>query len=99
MSKSYGQKQYGPPTFRATMSTNRFNFLIKNLRFDNETTTNQRKELDKFSAIRKIWDSHVRNCQDNYTPSEHITVGEQLLGFRGRCPFHMYLPNKPDKDG
>nr|CAI5836574.1 unnamed protein product [Callosobruchus analis] len=80
-------KQYGPPIFRATMSKNRFSFLIKNLRFDDKTTRNQRKELDKFSAIRKIWDSYVRNCQDNYTPSAYVTVDEQLLGFRGRCPF------------
>nr|CAI5858234.1 unnamed protein product [Callosobruchus analis] len=92
-------KQYGPPIFRATTSKNRFSFLIKNLRFDDKTTRNQRKELDKFSAIKKIWDSYVRNCQDNYTPSEYATVDEQLLGFRGRCPFRMYLPNKPDKYG
>nr|CAH7753487.1 unnamed protein product [Callosobruchus chinensis] len=69
-------KQYGPPIFRATMSKNRFNFLIKNLRFDDKTSRNERKELDKFSAIRKIWDSYVRNCQDNYTPSEYVTVDE-----------------------
>lgn len=30
--------EYGPPVFRATMSKNRFIFLIKNLRFDNKAT-------------------------------------------------------------
>jgi hypothetical protein len=27
------------------------------------------------------------------------TVDEQLVGFRGRCPFRMYLPSKPDRYG
>ena len=26
-----------------------------------------------------------------------MTIDEQLLGFRGRCPFRMYIPSKPDK--
>lgn len=92
-------KKYGPPIFRATMSKNRFSFLIKNLRFDDKATRNQRKESDKFCAIRDIWDKYVENCRNNYTPSEYLTVDEQLLGFRGRCPFRMYIPNKPDKYG
>lgn len=92
-------KKYGPPIFRATMSKNRFSFLIKNLRFDDKTTRNQRKENDKFCAIRDIWERYVENCRNNYTPSEYVTVDEQLLGFRGRCPFRMYIPNKPDKYG
>lgn len=92
-------KKYGPPIFRATMNKNRFIFLIKNLRFDDKTTRNQRKESDKFCAIRDIWERYTENCRNNYTPSEYVTVDEQLLGFRGRCPFRMYIPNKPDKYG
>nr|CAH7763283.1 unnamed protein product [Callosobruchus chinensis] len=99
MSKSYGQNNMAHQFLEPPLSKNRFNFLIKNLRFDDKTSRNGRKELDKFSAIRKIWDSYMRNCQDNYTPSEYVTVDEQLLGFRGRCPFRMYLPNKPEKYG
>src|SRR5215469_8524374 len=34
-----------------------------------------------------------------YTPSENLTVDEQLLEFRGKCPFRMYIPNKPAKYG
>lgn len=28
-----------------------------------------------------------------------MTVDEQLLGIRGRCPFRRYIPNKPSKYG
>lgn len=34
-----------------------------------------------------------------YTPSENITVDEQLLAFRGRCLFRMCIPSKPAKYG
>lgn len=37
-------KEYGPPIFRATMSKNRFTFLIKNLRFDDKITRLERKK-------------------------------------------------------
>ncbi|CAL4079077.1 unnamed protein product, partial [Meganyctiphanes norvegica] len=28
-----------------------------------------------------------------------MTIDEQLLAFRGRCPFRMYIPSKPAKYG
>lgn len=81
------------------MSKNRFEFLLNCLRFDDKSTREERKAQDKFAPIREIWDLFIQNCNKNYTPSEHVTIDEQLLGFRGRCPFKMYLPNKPDKYG
>ena len=59
----------------------------------------ERKENDKLAAIRKIWDKFVANCASLYTPYEYCTVDEQLLGFRGRCPFRVYMVSKPDKYG
>ncbi|KAG5881856.1 hypothetical protein JTB14_034135 [Gonioctena quinquepunctata] len=32
-------------------------------------------------------------------PGSHITVDEQLLGFRGRAPFRVYMKSKPDRYG
>jgi len=32
-------------------------------------------------------------------PHVNLTVDEQLLGFRGNCPFRMYIPNKPANYG
>lgn len=92
-------KKYGPPIFRATMTKNRFSFLIRCLRFDDKNTRVERKKKDKFAAVRNLWEKFVENCRKNYTPSEYVTVDEQLLSFRGRCPFKMYIPNKPDKYG
>ena len=35
----------------------------------------------------------------SYVPGPHITVDEQLLAFRGKCDFKMYIANKPAKYG
>lgn len=32
-------------------------------------------------------------------PSGYVTVNETLLSFRGRCPFKIYVPCKPDNYG
>ena len=37
--------------------------------------------------------------RDAYTPGPHMTVDEQLVCFRGKCPFRQYIPLKPGKYG
>ncbi|XP_071201069.1 piggyBac transposable element-derived protein 4-like [Salvelinus alpinus] len=34
-----------------------------------------------------------------YNPGPNVTVDEQLMAFRGRCPFRQYIPSKPAKYG
>ncbi|GBP63724.1 PiggyBac transposable element-derived protein 4 [Eumeta japonica] len=38
-------------------------------------------------------------CRQNYVPGTNVTIDEQLLAFRGRCKFRMYIPKKPAKYG
>lgn len=90
---------FGSSIYRATMSLNRFKFLGQCLRFDDRNTRQARRESDKFAPIRNIWEKFVDNSKLFYTPSEYCTVDEQLLGFRGRCPFRVYMRSKPDKYG
>lgn len=85
--------------YRATMSCERFNFLLENLRFDDKTTRIVRRQQDRFAPIRDIWEEFISNCNHSYIPGSYITIDEQLLGFRGRCPFRMYIPSKPSKYG
>ena len=89
--------QLGCPFYRSIMSERRFNFLLRAIRFDDSATRKERKKTDVFTAMRKLWDRVISKCRDNYSPGPHITVDEQLLAFRGRCGFRMFIPNKPAK--
>ena len=89
----------GIEIFRTTMSANRFNFLMRCLRFDDIRTRQDRKVLDKLAPIREFFEKFVTNCQKSYNVGEYITIDEKLEPFRGRCPFRQYMPNKPSKYG
>ncbi|XP_071564529.1 piggyBac transposable element-derived protein 4-like [Temnothorax nylanderi] len=90
---------YNMSLFRSTMSENRFMFLLLSVRFDDKNTRAKRKADDRLANIREIWDMFVANCMANYEPHAHCIIDEQLLPFRGRCLFRVYMPAKPDKCG
>lgn len=91
--------ELGPPMYRSAMGQLRFEFLNRCLRFDDPATREMRRATDKFAPIRNVFDLFNVNCRRLYSPGEHLTVDEQLLGFRGKCPFRMYIPSKPAKYG
>ena len=82
-----------------SLSENRFRFLIQCLRFDNVQDRNTRREIDKLAPIRELQELVVNNFQKYFSPSEYLTIDEQLLSFRGRCGFKQYIPSKPAKYG
>ena len=85
--------------YNVAMSEARFRFLIRCLKFDDSDERQSRRVTDKFAAVREIRDLFIEKCGKLYVPRENRTVDEQLLAFRGRCPFRMYIPNKPAKYG
>lgn len=92
-------ESYSGSRFKSTMSRTRFNFLVNCVRFDNKTTRKERQALTKLAPISEIWDIFRMNCKKSYNPGSYVTIDEQLIGFRGRCPFRMYIPSKPNKYG
>lgn len=81
------------------MSSQRFCFLMRNLRFDNFTDREQRRDIDKLAAIRELFEIILQNFQTNFIPSEYLTIDEHLISFRGRCSFRQYIPSKPAQYG
>lgn len=77
-----------------TMSKARFEFLTYCLRFDDKSERLRYISNDKFTPIRKVWDIFIGNCRKNYNAGLYVTIDEQLLAFRGRCSFRMYLHTK-----
>ncbi|XP_066590832.1 piggyBac transposable element-derived protein 4-like [Prorops nasuta] len=82
--------------YRCVMPKSRFLFLSNCLRFD---IIENRLPNDRLSPIRELWNKFIRNCSFYYEPSNDITVDEQLLSFRGRCQFPVYIKSKSDKYG
>jgi len=91
--------EFSRPFFKAAMSRNRFQVLSITLRFDDKNTREARKQNHKLAPISDIWNAFVSNCMDSYRSGAFCTIDEHMIGFRGRCSFIMYLPNKPDKYG
>lgn len=92
-------EEFGCGIYRAVFSEQRFNFLLSTLRFDDKETRRQRRFTDKLAPVREIWEIFIKNCVTNYEPSSNCMIDEQLVSFRGRCPFRIYMKNKPDKYG
>ncbi|KAF0708920.1 piggyBac transposable element-derived protein 4-like, partial [Aphis craccivora] len=88
-----------PVEYRSTMSLAMFNFIINCLRFDLKNTRDERKTITKFAPISETWEILMKNCQKWYKPGLYLTIDEQLVGFRGCCPFKIYIPSKPNKYG
>jgi len=89
----------GHPMVRVTMTRNRFNFLTSTLRFDDKETRSERRANDRLAPIRELRSEFISRCTANCSPSEHTAIDKQLLAFRGRCIFRMYIPSKPGKYG
>lgn len=89
----------GRPIFRSTMTLRRFQNISRVLRFDKKSDRNERRARDKLAPIRDVWNRWECNIQKMYNPGEFTTVDEQLVTFRGRCPFKQYIPSKPGKYG
>lgn len=95
----YATDGTGRDIFRATMNRKRFEIILSSLRFDDPTTRDARKAVDRAAPISAIFDQFILNCQQCYTIGEYACVDEMLVPFRGRCRFRIYMPKKPAKYG
>ena len=43
--------------------------------------------MDKLAAFRDFWTLFQAQFQKYYIPGTDLCVDEQLVAFRGRCPF------------
>lgn len=89
----------GRSIFGQAMSRDRFQALTRVMRFDDKNTRVERRERDKMAPIRDVTDKFVTRCRVLYKPGFQVCVDEQLVVYRGRCPFKVYIPSKPGKYG
>ena len=89
----------GIELFRAAISITRFRFILQTMRFDDIDTRYERKVMDKLAPIRTFVEDFTSICKSSYCHSNNLTIDEMLPSFRGRCPFKIYIPSKPNKYG
>lgn len=75
------------------MSLKKFKIISRVIRFDDRETRQRRRSKDKFAAIRELWDKWVEILPNLFNPEAYVTVDEQLIAFRGKCPFRQYMPS------
>ncbi|XP_053994901.1 uncharacterized protein LOC128885109 [Hylaeus volcanicus] len=85
--------------YTAVMSCDRFKDIFRYIRFDDATTRVERKMTDKLAPLRDVTNIFAENCRESYEATSAGTVDEQLVTFRGRCPFKVCMPDKPGKYG
>ena len=81
------------------MGLKRFLEFSDVMQFDNLSTREERRLYDKLAAFRDIWEMFNQQLSTQYTPGAYLTVDEQLVPFRGNCPFKQYMKSKPAKYG
>ncbi len=81
------------------MSRNKFTIIMLYLRLDNKQVRRKIVVSDKFVMIREVWEKFIEKSSASYKPERNVTRDEQLLPSKSRCPFPMFMPNKPDKFG
>lgn len=92
-------KEFGKSAYVATMSRNRFRELLTVIRFDDKQTRQARRATDKFAPFREIFNIINNTFPCHFTPSMNTVIDEMLSLFRGRCPFKVFMKEKPGKYG
>ena len=77
------------PIYHATMSSHRFKEILRFLRFDDRQ---RRDKTDRIAPIRFVFERFTKQLSQHFTPSENLTIDEQLVPFRGRCSLVQFMP-------
>ncbi|XP_053667577.1 uncharacterized protein LOC128717926 [Anopheles marshallii] len=78
-----------------TMSSLRYHFLIRNIRFDDPAAALEETEGDKLAPIRAVYERIVSNCQKYVRPGRFLMLDEQTIQFKGKCEFRQFLTSVP----
>jgi len=86
---------HGRKVIRNAMKLNRFQNILRNLRFDDKAE----RGYGTLAPFEEMFELFRRNMSKGIIPSENLTIDEQLVTFFGRCSFKTFMPNKPGKYG
>ena len=81
--------------FNQVMARNRFTEILKFLHFvDNSNYNANDPNRDKLYKVRGVVEFLVDQFKNVYIPTQHISIDEELLLWKGRLSFKQYIPSK-----
>lgn len=89
---------YYHPLFGKIMSRNRFETILRVLRFYDPNDFTGRNIPAK-GKVEYILIEFVKNFKKAYYPGKHLSLDEALLGFKGRLSYKQYIPLKRSRFG
>ncbi len=96
-------KTYGRVAIQRLMSRDRFNAILRCLRFDDfeirHNLNQAASNIDKLEPIKQLFNEWNESIKDGFFPYRNVTIDEMLVNFYGRCPFKQFMPKKPGKYG
>ena len=95
----FWSKEDKRPISNKLMSRNRYQQILWVLRYDDASSRRRNRSTDKLQPIKDMFEEWDLNLRDVYTPGPHMTVDEQPVCFRERCPFRQYISSKLGKYG
>ena len=87
------------PWYQSVMARDLFTQILRYLHCCNAQAAKPRPDYDKLFKIRDVVTSISQSCSQHYTPEQHISIDEQMIGTRCRVSFIQYMPNKPQRFG
>ena len=85
------------PWFPSVMSLKKFQAISRFLHFSDNSAAPSRDDptYDPLWKIRSVIEAI--QAQRAYTPGEHISLDESMIGTKGRLSFLQYMPKKPTR--
>ena len=87
------------PLFPATMTLNRFVYINRHITLDEIDTREERWKLDRFTAVREIFERFNENCGTALQMGEYGAIDECQYATMMQVSFKTYNPSKPAKYG
>lgn len=83
------------------MSLRRFTWFLANLQVNDNTTMKDKThpDFDRLHKIRPLLNHLNQKYLDLYSPTEHQSIDESMIKFKGRHSMKQYMPLKPIKRG
>ena len=95
----YG-KEVSRALYRASMTRNRFQFLLQCFAFHSNASLRRNIITDPYAKVRGLLDKFEENARKYYKHTELVCLDETLRNFFAHeCDLRVFMPDKPGKMG